>query len=174
VSIRCGKGAEERRDRQSYRHIVGELKQEDGGPREALRSQATHLCSLTHREVVMGMRIGSSGAAAASQSVGVGNWQQRQQSFKDLFSALQAGDLGAAQKAFSGLTGASGAVKGNGALAQIGKALQSGDIAGAQQAAQAMLASRGGHHHHQGGQVVAATSPATPASGTGSLLNLTA
>jgi hypothetical protein len=59
-------------------------------------------------------------------------------------------------------------------LAQIGKALQSGDIAGAQQAAQAMLASRGGHHHHQGGQVVAATSPATPASGTGSLLNLTA
>jgi len=126
----------------------------------------------------MGMRIGSSTAVAGSQGVGVANWQQRQQSFKDLFAAVQAGDLGAAQKAYSGLTGGA-AVKGNGALAQIGQALNNGDVAGAQQVAQTFLASRSAHHHHHGGQGASPTpaSPSTSAaasSGPGSLLNLTA
>jgi hypothetical protein len=53
----------------------------------------------------MEMRIGSSASVGATQSPNVANWQQRQQSFKDLSSALQSGDLGAAQKAYSALTG---------------------------------------------------------------------
>jgi len=124
----------------------------------------------------MGMRIGSSSPAVASQGAGAANWQQRQQGFKDLLAAVQSGDLSAAQKAYSGLTGGSATAKGNSPLAQIGQALQNGDLAGAQQATQAFLANRGGHHHHHGGtQTAAAASPtAATATGAGSLVNLTA
>jgi hypothetical protein len=126
----------------------------------------------------MDMRI--SGATSDSQSVGMAAWQQRQQSSKDLFSALQSGDLAGAQKAFSALTGGTGSVNSNSPLAQIGQALQNGDVAGAQKAAQQLQAKRsGGHHHHHGAQQPAqsatpATSTVQPASGPGSLLNLTA
>ena len=41
----------------------------------------------------MGMRIGGSGAAWASQNNSVGNWQQRQQNMKALGTALQGSDL---------------------------------------------------------------------------------
>ena len=57
----------------------------------------------------MGMRIGSAGSVAGSQDVGAGQWKQRQQGVKDLMSALSSGDIGAAQKAYSGLAGANGA-----------------------------------------------------------------
>ena len=43
--------------------------------------------------MAVGMRVGSSGAAAGMQSSAVSNWQQRQQSFNDLNTALQSRDL---------------------------------------------------------------------------------
>jgi hypothetical protein len=133
--------------------------------------------SLSRLEFIMDMRISS--VTSDSQSVGMAAWQQRQQSSKDLFSALQSGDLAGAQKAFSALTGGTGNVSSNSPLAQIGQALQNGDVAGAQKAAQQLQAQRGGHHHHHGGQQTAqsatpTTSTVQPASGSGSLLNLTA
>src|SRR5271169_4088644 len=94
----------------------------------------------------MGMRI--SGSSGAGQSASVTNWQQRQQSFQALTSALQAGDLGAAQQAFATLGGNS-ASQGNGPLAQLGQALKNGNLEGAQQAMKTLQSSRGKHHHHQ-------------------------
>jgi len=125
----------------------------------------------------MGMQI--SGVSASTQSASMDAWQQRQQNTKNLFSALQAGDLGAAQKAFAALGGGNDSVNSNSPLAKIGQALQNGDLAGAQSAAQALQAKRSGHHHHHGAQQDAqsSTNPATPAqttNGSGSLLNLTA
>jgi hypothetical protein len=95
----------------------------------------------------MGMRVGSSGAAWASQSSPVGNWQQRQQSVNLLKSALKSGDLAGAQQAFAAITAnnPNATSNTNSPLAQIGQALQAGDMAGAQQAAQSWRAS------HQGG-----------------------
>lgn len=125
----------------------------------------------------MGMRI--SGSVGASQSVGMANWQQRQQSSKDLFAALKSGDLAGAQKAFSALPGDAGKVNSNSPFAQIGQALQNGDIVGAQKAGQQLQASRSGAHHHHGGQqsvqnTAPATTPIQQSSGPGSLLSLTA
>lgn len=125
----------------------------------------------------MGMRISSS--ASTAQSTSAANWQQRQQGMKDLFSSLQSGDLGAAQKAFASLNPGNNAIKGNSPMAQIGQALQSGDLAGAQKAEQAMQANRGGRHHHGGQQapvVASATTPATTSASStiGTLFNLTA
>ena len=120
----------------------------------------------------MGMRIGSTGSSAASQGVGAAQWQQRQQSMKDLMAALKGGDLGAAQKAFSTLPGASSSVNGSGPLAQIGQALQAGDLAGAQQAAMAWQATRSGHHHQHQAQATPAASSATGSGG--SSIHLTA
>lgn len=150
----------------------------------------------------MGMRIGNSSPSASTQSVGSGQWQQRQQGVKDLLAALQGGDLSAAQKAFAAITGSSAGAStssntaststsstssgagsnGNGPLAQIGHALANGDLAAAQQAAQSWQASRssasgGHHHHHHGGQSpapAAATSTASSSTGTGSIINLQA
>ncbi len=120
----------------------------------------------------MGMRISASSGVGAMQSASVASWQQRQQGVKDMFAAVQAGDLGAAQKAFSAL----GSVPSSSPLAKIGQALASGDIAGAQQATQQLQASRAGHHHHREAAAApaTATSPATASSGIGSLLNLVA
>ena len=124
----------------------------------------------------MGMRIQGSGAAGASQSASATQWQKQQQDFKGLMSAVQSGDLGAAQTAFAALTGNTGTVKGSSPLAQIGQALQSGDIGAAQQAAQQLLASRHGHHHHHAPDVQTATiTPSTAAAiSVGSTLNVSA
>jgi hypothetical protein len=127
----------------------------------------------------MGMRIPSSATAGTTQGVAASNWQQRQQSVKDLMSSLQAGDMASAQKAFGTLRGAGQAASSNSnsPLAQIGKALQSGDLAAAQQAAQAWLGARGGHHHHGGTPAPAPTAgnAAAPSTGAaGAVLNLTA
>lgn len=122
----------------------------------------------------MGMRVGSLGAMSASQSSSISNWQQRQQSIKDLTSSLSAGDLSAAQKAYSSISGNS-SVNTNSPLAQVGQALQNGDLQGAQKAMQEI---QNKHHHHHGGGQVASSSPAsaTPAiSDTiGSLISTTA
>ena len=107
----------------------------------------------------MGMRIASSGSAGVSQSSAVNNWQQNQQNFKALTSALQSGDLASAQKAFSALTaGKSPNSDSNSPLAKIGQALQNGDLAGAQKAAQSIQ----GKHHHHGSHSASATASITP------------
>lgn len=125
----------------------------------------------------MGMRINSSGATGATQGVGMANWQQKQQNFKDLFSSLQTGDLTSAQTALKNLTGGSGTVNSSSPLAAIAQALQSGDLSGAQKAAQDFQTKRAGHHHHTGqGQTNSATTqaPTQNTTGPGSLLNITA
>jgi hypothetical protein len=106
----------------------------------------------------MDMSVATTGTASAAQSSALSNWQQRQQGFKDLTSALQSGDLASAQKAFAALDNGNG--NSNSPLAKIGQALKNGDLAGAQQAMQAMKASHGGHHHHHGAQPTAAAAPA--------------
>ena len=124
-------------------------------------------------EIVMGMRI--SGSAGMSQASSVANWQQRQQTFQQLTSALQAGDLGAAQQAFASLTGGN-SVQGNGPLAQLGQALKNGDLASAQKAMQALQSNHSKHHHHAGQTSAAQSTTQSPlsTSGTGQLINVTA
>ncbi len=95
----------------------------------------------------MGMRVSDGGSSGAGQSASAAGWQQKQQSFKALTSALKSGDLAAAQQAFSSISNGSGS-SGNGPLAQIGQALQNGDLAGAQKAEADLKTKRGGHHHH--------------------------
>jgi hypothetical protein len=92
---------------------------------------------------------------------------------------LKGSDLGAAQKAFSGLPGAAATLNGSSPLAQIGQALQVGNLAGAQKAAEAWQATRSSHHHHPHTQTAAAagttTADAAGATGTGtSSIHLTA
>jgi hypothetical protein len=123
-------------------------------------------------EITMGMRV--SGSSGASQSAAVANWQQRQQSFQALTSALQSNDLAGAQQAFATLGGNSTS-QGNGPLAQLGQALKNGDLAGAQQAAKALQSSRAKHHHHGGQDAsTAAAQPSSSTSGAGTLINVTA
>lgn len=111
----------------------------------------------------MGMQIGGSGAAWASQNNSVGNWQQRQQSMKALGAALQGSDLAAAQTAFASIStnNPNMASNPNSPLAKIGKALQAGDLVGAQQAQQAW---RGAHHPGGPGPSAAATPNAATSS----------
>jgi len=129
----------------------------------------------------MGMRIQGSESTSSTQSASMANWQQRQQSFKDLFSSLQSGDLSSAQKALKNLTGGSDTVNKNSPLASIAQALQAGDVAGAQKAAQQFQANRVGHHHRQEGAQQSASNqtptppkPAISSGGTGSIVNLVA
>jgi hypothetical protein len=90
----------------------------------------------------MGMRVGGSGNAWASQNQSVGNWQQKQSSFKELFASLKSGDLASAQKAYASISSGSASQPANSPLAQIGKALQGGDLSAAQNLAQTMLKDR--------------------------------
>ena len=87
----------------------------------------------------MGMRVGGSSNAWASQNQSVGNWQQKQSSVKELFSSLKSGDLASAQKAYASISSGSTGQNANSPMAQIGKALQGGDLAAAQNLAQTML-----------------------------------
>ena len=103
----------------------------------------------------MGMRVG--GTSSAWSGAGTSGVQQRQQNVKDLFSALKAGDLAGAQKAMGAISGnSSSAASTDGPFAAISKALQSGDLKAAQQAAQSMH----GHHHHHAAAATAAVNPA--------------
>ena len=87
------------------------------------------------------MRISGTGQTTANQGVGAANLQQRQQSFKSLMTALQAGDLNGAKAAYSSLTNGAQTISGNSPMAQLGHALQSGDLVRAQQVAKQMQAS---------------------------------
>jgi outer membrane protein assembly factor BamD (BamD/ComL family) len=115
----------------------------------------------------MGMRVGGSSTAATSQSSSVASWQQRQQSFQDMMSSLQSGDLSAAQQSFKTLAGNNN-IQGNSPLAQLGQALQNGDLEGAQQAAQALQSS-----HSAPSTVITPAQPSSSTSGPGSLINVT-
>ena len=87
----------------------------------------------------MGMRIGSSNAMAM-QSTALSQTQGKQKNVSDLFSALQSGDLQGAQKSYSALGLSTGATGSNSPLAQIGKALNSGNLSSAQEIAKSMNA----------------------------------
>lgn len=76
-----------------------------------------------------------------------------QQSFSQLVSAIQSGNLSAAQNAFSSFTqGAGSQIDPNSPLAQainqIGQDLQSGNIDAAQQGLNSLKQTAGAHHHH--------------------------
>ena len=129
------------------------------------------------------MTLSVSNTSATAQSTGLAQWQQNQQNFKSLFSALKGGDLAAAQQAYAALTAGSStsttSANPNSPLAQIGQALKNGDLAGAQKAAQQLQAGRGGHHHHADStQAAAAVASPTPTSTSnsvnGALVNLIA
>lgn len=107
------------------------------------------------------------------------------QAFGQLTSALQSGDLSAAQSAYAALTQAGGSNPNSPiaqALSQIGDALQSGDIGKAQQAMatlqQQMQAMKGAHHHHGhhhaggGDKPQSATAPAGTSSDPTTATNL--
>src|SRR5262249_27470038 len=116
------------------------------------------------------MTISISSIDTTSNTTAVTTWQQRQQELKHLASALQSGDINAANAAYASLDGSSNS-QSNGPLAQVGQALQKGDLADAQQAFQLLSKGLGHHHHH------AAPSPSTPqtvTSGTGTLINTSA
>lgn len=118
----------------------------------------------------MGMRISGPSPAGASQSTSVANWQQRQQSFQDMISALQSGNLSGAQQAFGALGGNSN-IQGNGPLAQLGQALKSGDLTGAQQAAQALQSNRASRLQESAPSDASQPSPNAP--GSSSLIDVT-
>jgi hypothetical protein len=131
----------------------------------------------------MGMRI--TGSMGPTQSATAASWQQNQQNFKVMTTAIQSGNLSAAQTAYSALT-AGRTPAANSPLAQLGQAIASGSAATAQQGLQTFQAGRGAGHHHHGGGGPAVASTASPSAtlpvdtltsppGTsGSLLNTTA
>ena len=94
--------------------------------------------------------MGTSISSGASQSVSsTSAWQARKQDFQDLTKALKSGNLDQAKAAFAQLEkdDPNAAKDPNSPLAQIGKALQSGDLAGAQNVATKMQSHRHGGHH---------------------------
>jgi soluble cytochrome b562 len=105
----------------------------------------------------MGMRIQSSDAASSTQATGAAALQKKQQNLKDLFSAIQSGNLGTAQNALKSLTGGSGTVNPNSPLAAIAQAVQSGNVSAAQKAAQDLQSRRSSQH--------AQTAPSAPTNG---------
>lgn len=129
-------------------------------------------------EMIMDMRVSGSVSMKESQDGGVGNFRQRRQAANDLMSALSSGDLEAAQKAYAAFATAKGAIKPDSPLGQIGMALQSGDVTGAQQAAQSWQGVQRGHHHPQAAEVPAPSqidaSSSSASSGIGRLINVSA
>jgi hypothetical protein len=110
-------------------------------------------------------------APVSSSSANIAPVDPMFQAFGQLVSAIQSGNLGAAQSAYATVS-QSGGGNANGpfaqALSQIGQALQSGDIDQAQQALaslqQQMQTFKGAHHHHhhhqQSDQSQSASAPA--------------
>ena len=92
-----------------------------------------------YQGVMMGMRIGSSNAMAM-QSTSLSQANQKQQHVSNLFTALGSGDLASAQKSYTALGLSAGTSATNSPLAQIGKALDSGDLSSAQEIAKSMKA----------------------------------
>jgi hypothetical protein len=91
--------------------------------------------------IIMGMRVGSSSAAMASQATAVSGWQQRQQGMKDLFSTLNVGNLAGAQKAYAAFA-ANNNIKSDSPMGQLGDALKNGNLAAAEKIAQSLQKNR--------------------------------
>ena len=96
-------------------------------------------------------------AISSSNAFSISTFQQDRQAFNQLTSALQDGDLAAAQDAYNTLA-SSPMAQGSGpfaqAIQQIGKDLQAGDassLADAQKILSSLQQARGHHHHHHGG-----------------------
>jgi outer membrane protein assembly factor BamD (BamD/ComL family) len=91
-----------------------------------------------------------------------------QQSFSTLVSALQSGDLSAAQSAYASFTQTAGQGDPNSpfaqAINQIGQDLQSGNIGAAQQTLSSLQQAHSAHrhHHHHGGGTPPQASSSTP------------
>lgn len=92
-----------------------------------------------------------------------------QQSFSQLVSALQSGNLSAAQNAYASFTQSAGQGDPNSpfaqAINQIGQDLQSGNIGAAQQTLSSLQQTAGAHHahhHHHGGGTPPQASSASP------------
>ena len=119
-------------------------------------------------------------AISPSAASFVSTFQKDRQAFGELASALQSGDLGAAQNAYNTLA-SSPIAQGNSPFAQtlqqIGQDLQSGDIADAQKALaslqQQQQQARAHHHHHHGGGGPSATSDASGTSNSSNTANST-
>ena len=94
----------------------------------------------------MEMRIGAADRVSAVHANSVSHWKKGVEGFAALKSALQAGDLDAAKAAFSGLH-VPQSTHAKSPLARVGQALQSGDVAAAQQVMQALLDARMSHSH---------------------------
>jgi hypothetical protein len=129
--------------------------------------------SMCKRGITMGMRIGGGGGwANHPTTTSVGAHQQRQQGVKNLLSALQSGDQSSAITAFNAMQNQG--LPANSPFNAIGQALQNGDLAGAQKAAQGIMASRGRHADKAWGngadtnaqQATAAMSPANVGANT--------
>jgi hypothetical protein len=103
--------------------------------------QKQFLLFASLKEIIMGMRVGSSSAALATQSSAISGWQQRQQGMKDLFSKLNAGDLAGAQKAYAAFA-ASNTIKSDSPMGQLGDALKNGNLAAAEKIAQSLQKNR--------------------------------
>jgi hypothetical protein len=100
-----------------------------------------------------GSGVAGSGASIPPDNARLVLRCRRQQTFAALVSALNSGDLGGAQRAYTSLSDIQGSSEGrfanpNGpfaqAVSQIGEALQSGDLSRAQQALSSLPRGRGG------------------------------
>lgn len=116
----------------------------------------------------MGMRVpsGNSGVQGGAQV-----WQQRQQNFKALSQSLSTGNLDEAKAAYANLTKnrpAQSASDPNSPLAQLGRALQGGDLGAAQQA----FAQIKSGHGHQQPISVSTTTTNVPSSSVGNHVNV--
>src|SRR6478736_1306632 len=125
-----------------------------------------------------GARVMIISASSPSSASFITSFQDDRQAFGQLTSALQSGDLNAAQNAYNTLA-SSPIAQGNSpfaqALQQIGQDLQSGDLADAQKALaslqQQQQQARAHHHHHHGGGGPSATSDASSTSNSPSTNN---
>lgn len=132
-----------------------------------------------------GISAVSAGSNWALQQATTSNRQASQQAFQQLGSALQAGDVNAAQNAYSTLAQMVGSNPNSplaAALQKIGSDLQSGDINGAQSAFAALqqqTQAGHSHHHHRhakannDGQDSQPAPPAASNDGTGTTVDLT-
>jgi len=106
------------------------------------------------------MSISAISGAATNLIQPLNSQQNFRQSFSQLVTALNSGDLSQAQEAYSELSqlqadGQAPATNPNSPLASalnnIGQALQNGDLGGAQQALASLQQAQRGHHHgHHG------------------------
>lgn len=114
----------------------------------------------------MSMHIGG-GLPTAATGQSTQQWQLRQQNVKALTSALQSGNLATAKAAYSSLIGATGkgrSTSANSALAEIGRALASGDLAAARRAVKAVPVSHPRPHHPTTRGAAAVSTSASPVS----------